>query len=51
MQSRFIHEYFSLPEDRVVVAGVSFGYEADHPVNTFRTTRADTSDVVTWVDA
>jgi nitroreductase len=51
MQSRFIHQHFDLPEDRVVVAGVSFGWEAEHQVNQFRTSRAELPDVVSWVDA
>ncbi|WP_245453593.1 nitroreductase family protein [Aminobacter sp. MSH1] len=50
MQSRFVHEYFNLPDDRVVIAGISFGYATDHPINAFRTTRADIDDVVNWVD-
>lgn len=50
MQSRLIHEHFGLPEDRVVVAGVSFGRAAEHPVNGFRTSRAPLRDAVTWVN-
>jgi nitroreductase len=48
---KFLRSYFGLPEDRRVVCGMSFGYEdAAHPVNAFRTSRAATADVVTWVD-
>jgi nitroreductase len=48
---KFLRSHFGLPEDRRVVCGMSFGYEdAAHPVNAFRTSRAATRDVVTWVD-
>lgn len=47
--SPFLHEYFAIPEDRQIVAGISFGYgDPDHPANGFRTTRADVGDVVEW---
>ena len=48
---KFLRSYFGLPEDRLVVCGMSFGYEdAAHPVNRFRTSRAAADGVVTWVD-
>ena len=47
----FVRAHFGLPADRVVVCGISFGYEnAAHPVNRFRTSRAAIDGVVTWVD-
>ncbi|MFF2551973.1 nitroreductase [Nocardia sp. NPDC058058] len=47
--SPFLHEYFGIPEERQIIAGVSFGYpDADHAVNGFRTTRADLANVITW---
>lgn len=47
----FIHKHFGLDDSRHVVCGISFGYEdAAHPANSFRTTRVDIDDVVTWVD-
>ncbi|WP_067470049.1 nitroreductase [Nocardia amamiensis] len=47
--SPFIREYFGIPDHRRVVAGISFGYpDADHPVNGFRTARAEPDDVITW---
>lgn len=49
--SPVLHEHFGIPEDRHVVAGISFGYaDEDAPVNAFRTTRADLNDVVTFAD-
>ena len=49
---KFLRSYFGLPEDRLVVCGMSFGYEdAARPVNRFRTSRAAVDSVVTWVDA
>ncbi len=48
---KFTRSYFGLSEDRLVVCGMSFGYEdAAHPVNRFRTSRAAVDNVVTWVD-
>ena len=47
----FVRAHFGLPADRLVVCGMSFGYEdAAHPVNRFRTARAAVGSVVTWVD-
>ncbi|MGM7648455.1 nitroreductase [Nocardia sp. JW2] len=48
-RSAFVREYFDIPEDRKILAGVSFGYPAaDHPANSYRTTRAPLAEVVTW---
>jgi hypothetical protein len=36
----FVHRYFDLPANRLLVCGISFGYaDAEHPVNNYRTTR------------
>lgn len=49
LHSSFIREYFAIPDDRLVVAGVSFGWpDTAHPVNAYRTPRADLSEVVRW---
>lgn len=48
----FIRDYFSLPEDRRVLVGISFGYpDLTHPVNAYRTNRAELDDVVQWCDS
>ncbi|WP_286612243.1 nitroreductase [Variovorax jilinensis] len=45
-----VREFFGLGDDRLVVCGISFGYaDPAHPVNRFRTTRADLDDVVSFV--
>ncbi|HYW04428.1 MAG TPA: nitroreductase [Gammaproteobacteria bacterium] len=45
----FIRDWFDLPPERLVVCGLSFGYEdRTHPANAFRTTRAPLGEVVTW---
>ncbi|MEX0316764.1 MAG: nitroreductase [Ruegeria sp.] len=45
----FLHRYFDIPEDRLILCAISFGYpDADHPANGFRTERADLSEVVDW---
>ncbi|HDR9017795.1 nitroreductase [Burkholderia multivorans] len=47
--SPFLRAYFDIPEDRVIVCGISFGYaDQDHPANRFRTTRAPLNEVVDW---
>jgi nitroreductase len=36
----FIHRYFDIPANRLLVCGISFGYaDTSHPVNNYRTTR------------
>jgi nitroreductase len=49
--SGLIRRHFSLPDDRRVVCGISFGY-ADHAarVNSYRTSRASVADTVTFVE-
>jgi nitroreductase len=50
--SAFVRAHFGIADDRLVVCGISFGYEdAHHPANGFRTSRLPIEDVVTWVDA
>ena len=47
--SPFIRTYFGIPDDRLVLCGISFGYEdPDHPANSFRTERASVADIVDW---
>ncbi len=47
--SGFIRTYFDIPESRVVVCGVSFGYpDESHPANGFRTSRAPLAETVDW---
>ncbi|RYE40282.1 MAG: nitroreductase [Hyphomicrobiales bacterium] len=49
MHSSLVRRHFELPEDRMVLCGVSFGYpDLDHPANSFRTTRAPLEEVVQW---
>ncbi len=41
-----------IPKERLVVCGISFGYEdTAHAANSYRTSRAPLEDVVRWVDA
>lgn len=45
-----VRRYFGLPDNRLIQAAISFGYEdPDHPSNGFRTTRAEVGDVLTVV--
>jgi nitroreductase len=46
---RFVHDFFAIPDNRLVLAAISFGFEdADHPANGFRTERAPLDEVLDW---
>jgi nitroreductase len=50
-QSGLIRRHFKLGDDRRVVCGISFGYpDRDHPINSYRTSRASVSEAATFVD-
>ena len=52
MYSDFVRSFLELPQDRLVVCAVSFGFEdREHPGNCFRTSRARPSDVVHHVQS
>ena len=45
----FLHRWFDIPGDRLVLCAISFGYaDPDHPANGFRTARAEVGDIVDW---
>lgn len=45
----FLHRYFGIGEDRLILCVISFGLEdASHPANGFRTERADVAEIVEW---
>lgn len=47
--SQFLHRYFDIPDDRMILCAISFGYsDPDHPANSFRTTRAGLDEIVHW---
>lgn len=49
--SGLLKEMLGIPRERLVVCGISFGYEDQaHPANSYRTSRAKLEDVVSWVD-
>jgi nitroreductase len=48
--SRFMREFFGLPDEQLVVCGISFGYaDARHRANGYRTTRVDPKETVRFV--
>lgn len=50
-QADFFRQTLGLPEDRLIVCGISFGYaDETHPANGFRTDRAPLDEVVRWID-
>ena len=49
-RANLVREHLGLPPDRLIVCGISFGYEdPEHPANRFRTVRAEPRDAVTWL--
>jgi nitroreductase len=51
MYSDHVRAFLDLPADRQVLCAVSLGYaDADHPANTFRTSRAGLDDTLVVVD-
>ncbi|MBO9447083.1 nitroreductase [Ruegeria sp. R14_0] len=46
----FLHRYFDIPDDRLILCAISFGYsDTEHPANGFRTERAGLDEIVSWV--
>jgi nitroreductase len=49
-QASFLHRFFGIGADRLVVCGISFGFADEaHPANSFRTRRAAIDDAVDWI--
>ncbi len=49
--SGLIRRHFNLGDDRRVVCGISFGFpDADHKINSYRTSRARLAEAVTFID-
>ncbi|WP_158971266.1 nitroreductase [Chachezhania sediminis] len=47
----FVRDHLNLPDDRLVVCGISFGFEdKTHPANGFRTRRAGIDEVAEFID-
>lgn len=47
--SGLLHDFFDIPDDRLILCGISFGYaDTDHPANQFRTERASVDDIIDW---
>jgi nitroreductase len=52
MHADHVREFLALPDHRLIVCAVSFGYPVpDHPANGFRTSRAHADEAVTHVNA
>jgi len=50
-QAPFVRAHFGLAPDRLVICGISFGFEdEDHPANRYRTPRASVTQAVDWVE-
>ncbi len=44
-----VRDHFGLPDDRLVLCAISFGYaDTTAPINQFRTSRADTAQIIDW---
>ncbi|WP_170409600.1 nitroreductase [Ruegeria atlantica] len=47
---KFLHRYFDIPDDQLILCAISFGYsDTDHPANGFRTSRAGLDEITNWV--
>lgn len=47
----FLHRYFDIPDDRLILCAISFGYaDTEHPANRFRTDRAPLEQLIDWRD-
>jgi nitroreductase len=45
----FLRDWFDLPQDRLILCTVSFGYsDTTAPINSFRTPRAETDSLIDW---
>lgn len=45
----FVHDWFDIPEDRLILCAISFGYaDPEHPANNFRTERAAPDTLIDW---
>ena len=50
--SALVKRELGIPQERLMVCGISFGYEdASHRANGYRTTRALLDEAVAWIDA
>ncbi len=50
MYPEVLRVQLNIPDDRLVVCAISFGFEdARHPANSYRTNRASLAETVTWV--
>lgn len=50
--AELMHEFFDIPDNRMIVLGASFGFaDHDHPANSFRSRRASVEDAATFVTA
>ena len=46
-----LKEHLNIADDRLILCAISMGYaDTDAPANSFRTTRADTNDIIGWHD-
>ena len=46
-QAPLLHDHFAIPEDRMVLCAITFGYpDRDHPANGFRTERAPLAEIL-----
>lgn len=44
-----LRDHFQIPDNRMILCAISFGYrDTDHPINGFRTDRADLDEVLDW---
>lgn len=48
-QAPFIRDFFDIPDERMILLGVSFGYaDTADPINDFRTRRQTADEIISW---
>ena len=50
-RSPFLHDWFEIPADRLIVCGIAFGHaDPDHPSAQFMSNRAPSAEAATFID-
>jgi nitroreductase len=45
-----LRKILKLPESKKIIVGISLGYPADAPINTYKSRRVAVEEAVTWHD-
>jgi nitroreductase len=45
-----LRKILNIPESKKIIVGISLGYPAEAPINTYKSRRAAVDEIVTWYD-